>query len=125
MINEANEPSSACRLWRIYKVETSTPPSKRNGLILAQKREMVKDAEAHRACRAPDKNGATQLHRAVRTRSVEAVKCLLENGSNPMLKNKPGFTPFHLAVQNTGPGGTGADTCGGKVNQLTRRKSGG
>src|SRR6185437_16716240 len=27
MINEANEPSSACRLWRIYQVETSTPPS--------------------------------------------------------------------------------------------------
>ncbi len=26
MINEANEPSSACRLWRIYQVETSTPP---------------------------------------------------------------------------------------------------
>jgi len=26
MINEANEPSSACRLWRIRKVETSTPP---------------------------------------------------------------------------------------------------
>jgi len=27
MINEANEPSSACRLWRIYQVETSTPPT--------------------------------------------------------------------------------------------------
>src|SRR6266404_4891740 len=26
MINEANEPSSACRLWRISQVETSTPP---------------------------------------------------------------------------------------------------
>jgi len=26
MINEANEPSSACRLWRIPQVETSTPP---------------------------------------------------------------------------------------------------
>ena len=26
MINEANEPSSACRLWRIFMVETSTPP---------------------------------------------------------------------------------------------------
>jgi len=26
MINEANEPSSACRFWRIYPVETSTPP---------------------------------------------------------------------------------------------------
>jgi hypothetical protein len=27
MINEANEPSSACRLWRIFMVETSTPPA--------------------------------------------------------------------------------------------------
>jgi len=27
MINEANEPSSACRLRRIHQVETSTPPS--------------------------------------------------------------------------------------------------
>src|ERR1022692_959900 len=26
MINEANEPSSACRLWRIHQVETSTRP---------------------------------------------------------------------------------------------------
>jgi len=28
MINEANEPSSACRLWRIPQVETSTPPTR-------------------------------------------------------------------------------------------------
>jgi hypothetical protein len=27
MINEANEPSSACRLWRVFMVETSTPPA--------------------------------------------------------------------------------------------------
>jgi hypothetical protein len=26
MFYEANEPSSACRLWRIFMVETSTPP---------------------------------------------------------------------------------------------------
>jgi hypothetical protein len=41
MINEANEPSSACRLWRTYKVETSTPPL-RNSLIIAPKRPRVK-----------------------------------------------------------------------------------
>jgi hypothetical protein len=58
---------------------------------------------------APDKNGATPLHRAVRTRCAAAVKCLLERGSDPLLKNKPGSTPFHLAVQNTGRGGSGAD----------------
>lgn len=55
-----------------------------------------------------DKNGASPLHRAVRTRSAAAVKFLLEAGANPRLKNKPGSTPFHLAVQNTGRGGSGS-----------------
>ena len=55
-----------------------------------------------------DKNGATPLHRAVRTRCAAAVRCLLRAGSDPTLKNKSGSTPFHLAVQNTGRGGTGA-----------------
>ena len=58
---------------------------------------------------AQDKNGATPLHRAVRTRCAAAVKCLLETGGDPTLKNKPGSTPFHLAVQNTGRGGSGSD----------------
>jgi hypothetical protein len=58
---------------------------------------------------AQDKNGATPLHRAVRTRCAAAVQCLLKAGADPMLKNKPGSTPFHLAVQNTGRGGSGAD----------------
>ena len=58
---------------------------------------------------AQDKNGATPLHRAVRTRCAAAVKCLLEAGSDPTLKNKPGSTPFHLAVQDTGRGGSGSD----------------
>jgi hypothetical protein len=56
---------------------------------------------------AQDKNGATPLHRAVRTRCAAAVRCLLEAGADPLLKNKPGSTPFHLAVQNTGRGGSG------------------
>lgn len=58
---------------------------------------------------AQDKNGATPLHRAVRTRCAAAVKCLLERGSDATLKNNSGSTPFHLAVQNTGRGGTGTD----------------
>lgn len=62
-------------------------------------------AEIH----APDKNGATPLHRAVRTRCADAVKALLNAGSDATLQNKPGSTPFHLAVQNTGRGGSGAD----------------
>ena len=55
-----------------------------------------------------DKNGATALHRAVRTRCAAAVKFLLNAGSDATLRNKPGSTPFHLAVQNTGRGGSGA-----------------
>lgn len=55
-----------------------------------------------------DKNGATPLHRAVRTRCAAAVRCLLSAGSDPTMRNKSGNTPFHLAVQNTGRGGTGA-----------------
>lgn len=56
---------------------------------------------------AADKNGATPLHRAVRTRAADAVACLLEAGADPLRKNKPGSTPFHLAVQDTGRGGSG------------------
>jgi hypothetical protein len=55
-----------------------------------------------------DKNGATPLHRAVRTRCAAAVNCLLKAGADPKARNKPGSTPFHLAVQNTGRGGSGA-----------------
>lgn len=57
---------------------------------------------------AQDKNGATPLHRAVRTRCAAAAKALLENGADPFLQNKPGNTAFHLVVQNTGRGGSGA-----------------
>jgi hypothetical protein len=56
---------------------------------------------------AQDRNGASPLHRAVRTRCSEAVRSLLRAGCNPVLRNKSGSTPFHLAVQNTGRGGSG------------------
>ena len=56
---------------------------------------------------AQDKNGATPLHRAVRTRCAAAVQCLLDAGADFTIQNKPGSTPFHLAVQNTGRGGSG------------------
>jgi len=58
---------------------------------------------------AQDKNGATPLHRAVRTRCALAVCMLLKAGSDPRVRNKPGSTAFHLAVQNTGRGGSGTD----------------
>lgn len=56
---------------------------------------------------AQDKNGATALHRAVRARCADAVRFLLNRCCNPIIRNKSGSTPFHLAVQNTGRGGTG------------------
>ena len=58
---------------------------------------------------AQDKNGATPLHRAVRTRCAAAVLCLLKAGSDATLRNKTGSTPFHLAVQNTGKSGSGSE----------------
>ncbi|MFO1485857.1 MAG: ankyrin repeat domain-containing protein [Verrucomicrobiaceae bacterium] len=54
-----------------------------------------------------DQNGATPLHRAVRTRCAAAVKSLLQAGSDPTTFNRTGSTPFQLAVQNTGRGGSG------------------
>jgi ankyrin repeat protein len=65
---------------------------------------------------AQDQNGATPLHRAVRTRCAAAVRFLLDAGAESTLRNKPGSTPFHLAVQNTGRGGSG----GGAAREAQR-----
>jgi hypothetical protein len=65
--------------------------------------------EAGADLHAQDKNGATPLHRAVRTRCSAAVQFLLQSGSDAALRNKPGSTAFHLAVQNTGRGGSGSE----------------
>jgi ankyrin repeat protein len=58
---------------------------------------------------AVDKTGVAPLHRAVRTRSVAAVKALLDGGAELKQPNKSGSTPLHLAVQNTGASGSGSD----------------
>ena len=57
---------------------------------------------------ALDGSGVAPLHRAVRTRSLSAVRALIEAGANPTQPNKAGSTPLHLAVQNTGRGGSGS-----------------
>ena len=58
---------------------------------------------------ALDNSGVAAIHRAVRTRSTQAVKALIEHGADPLLKNKSGSTPLHLAVQNTGASHSGSD----------------
>jgi ankyrin repeat protein len=58
---------------------------------------------------ALDNSGVAPLHRAVRTRSSQAVRALLDNGADLRLKNKSGSTPLHLAVQNTGKSNSGSD----------------
>jgi ankyrin repeat protein len=55
-----------------------------------------------------DANGATPLHRAVRTRCAAAVRALLTGGADVLLHNRNGSTPFGLAVRDTGRGGSGS-----------------
>ena len=57
---------------------------------------------------ALDRSGVSPLHRAVRTRSLAAVRALLDGGADPRRGNKAGSTPLHLAVQTTGRGGSGS-----------------
>ncbi len=70
---------------------------------------------------AQDKNGATSLHRAVRTRCAAAVQVLLAAGSDTRLTNKAGSTAFHLAVQNTGREGTGTQAAKDAQRQIIER----
>ena len=53
-----------------------------------------------------DNAGVAPLHRAVRTRSLAAVRALVDAGANPRQPNNAGSTPLHLAVQTTGRGGS-------------------
>jgi hypothetical protein len=57
---------------------------------------------------ALDNSHVAPLHRAVRTRSLPAVRALLDAGADPRAPNKAGSTPLHLAVQPTGRGGCGS-----------------
>jgi ankyrin repeat protein len=57
---------------------------------------------------ALDRSGVSPLHRAVRTRSLAAVRALADGGADVGRPNKGGSTPLHLAVQTTGRGGSGS-----------------
>jgi hypothetical protein len=74
--------------------------------------------EAGAEIHAQDKNGATPLHRAVRTRSAAVVGHLLKAGCDISIRNKPGSTAFHLAVQNTGRGGSGSESAKMEQRQI-------
>jgi hypothetical protein len=76
--------------------------------------------EAGADIHAQDKNGASPLHRAVRTRCAEAVKYLLDAGADATIRNKPGSTAFHLAVQNTGRGGSGEERAKAAQREIIR-----
>ena len=56
-----------------------------------------------------DKSGVAPLHRAVRTRSLPAVRALLDGGANLRMPNKSGSTPLRLALQTTGRSGSGSE----------------
>ena len=58
---------------------------------------------------AVDKSGVAPLHRAIRRRSLPAVRALLDGGASVGQRNRSGSTPLHLAVQNTGASGSGSD----------------
>jgi ankyrin repeat protein len=57
---------------------------------------------------AVDRSGVAPLHRAVRTRSLPAVRALLDGGANPRQPNKAGSLPMRLAIRTTGRGGSGS-----------------
>jgi ankyrin repeat protein len=57
---------------------------------------------------AVDRSGVAPLHRAVRTRSLAAVRALLDGGANPRQPNRAGSKPMGLAIRTTGKGGSGS-----------------
>lgn len=69
---------------------------------------------------AKDNSGVAPLHRAVRTRCAAAVRALLVNGADALGRNIRGSTPLHLAVQNTGRGGTGAVAARAEQQEIIR-----
>jgi ankyrin repeat protein len=83
------------------------PRSRRNWDGSKQRRviELLVDAGAR--IDHIEKAGAAPLHRAVRARGVEAVRCLLERGASVHARHgKQGSTPLHLARRSTGASGT-------------------
>jgi ankyrin repeat protein len=67
--------------------------------------EMLIDAGAD--IEHKDKAGAAPLHRAIRARSPEAVRCLLERGARvDATHGRQRTTPLHIVTHSTGASGT-------------------
>ena len=64
--------------------------------------------------------GDTVLHVAAAGYRTEIARMLLEAGADARLKNLPGSTPFHLAVQNTGRGGSGSEIAKAAQGEIIR-----
>jgi ankyrin repeat protein len=79
----------------------------RDPKLAGQRREILRALKQGADIHAADKNGVTALHHAVRFRSPEAVKTLLEHGANVNQQcRRNGSTPLHRAVTQTGAPGT-------------------
>ena len=69
---------------------------------------------------AADARGVAPLHRAVRTRSAQAVAALLAGGADASLPNRSGSTPLKLAQQTTGRGGSGSPEAKAEQAEILR-----
>lgn len=74
----------------------------------AQAATIVRLIEAGADPNAQNMDGATALHRAVRTRCAGAVQALLGHGADPAIRNKNGSTAMQLALHTTGRSGSGS-----------------
>lgn len=57
---------------------------------------------------AKNKDGATPLHRAVRSRCAEAVRLLIEKSADPRIRTKNGSDAARLAEVSSGRSGSGS-----------------
>src|SRR5262245_11657538 len=60
-------------------------------------------AQAPKTQNAPNADGTTPLHLAVRSNDLAGVQRLLRTGANPSAANRYGITPLSLAAENANP----------------------
>ena len=91
----------------LHRASVGNPDSSRwDPSAQAETIGLLIDAGAH--ANAADMDGATPLHRAVRTRCSAAVNALIAHGAEVEKTNRSGSTPLRLALHTTGRGGSGS-----------------